>query len=108
MKSRRRPAQAPSTTDFGVESSLDLGVLSLRSPRFPARRLPGSVQRVLPQPFQSLEEWRRYELADLDELTATEREFEACQLRLALAVLRDYDDVPTWLLRRLRALEAVA
>jgi hypothetical protein len=80
------------------------GFLNLRRRRSPTQALPRLLRRLLPD-LEHAEGWTRYQHADLELLNAGEREREAWQLRVALALIEEPEDAPEWVLERLRRLE---
>jgi hypothetical protein len=95
--------QRQSTSQIAV-----LSFLELTSPSHPASRLPRMLGQLMPRPLVSIEELRRFTGDDVAELSARAARHEAWQLRVAVALLEDVDDVPLWAYRRLAALDARA
>ena len=81
------------------------GLLNLCNPMFPARRLPTRLRLLLPEPFTTVEHYRRFKHEDIAELSPAERRWEALRLKTAAASL-EYDQVPPWIFARLKALAA--
>ncbi len=78
--------------------------LALRDPTRPSRKLPRLLERRMPDPLRSWEEWRRFIGDDLADATPAQRRRERTQLAVAAALVDDPDRVPTWVLRRLEVL----
>jgi hypothetical protein len=86
------PITSPNSNPFG----------DLSPRRGPTR---GLLARVLPDPLH--EEGRaRYLHQDLEQLTPVEAAWELHRLRVAVALAPDVDQVPAWVVTRLRRLSA--
>jgi len=93
--------QATPRTHHDTAEALISAALRLRSPRWPSRRLPTALARMLPDPTRSAEAAERYLHADLERLSPSARRFEALKLRTALAELDRAEDAPEWAVERL-------
>jgi hypothetical protein len=79
-------------------------LLALRDPLRPTRRLPRLIDRLLPDPLKSYEQWQRFAGEDLVDATPAAKAFESLRIRTAAALVDDPDRLPHWLLNRLERL----
>lgn len=101
--SPKQSSREPTQAEFVGRAHIE-GALTLRDPTRPSRKLPRLVERLMPDPLRSLEDWQRYAGSDLVDASPASRAWEAARLRTAAALVDDPGRIPSWLLRRLEAL----
>jgi hypothetical protein len=101
-----RPGKDDGSRDAAAAASYIENSLTLCSSRTPARRLPRMLATLMPNPCESIEAFRRFRMLDIQDMTWAAARHEALRLRFAIALVAELEDVPAWVFKRLRALDA--
>lgn len=105
MNGRGRPPQAPAASTNASEST-PFGTAwfsGLRRRDRPAAQVPGPLRRLLPDPMREAGR-QRFLHADVRHLSPLEVARELERLRIAVALVEDVDQVPVWVVTRVRVL----
>jgi hypothetical protein len=110
MVRRDAPLDDAPNPSTAARSYLDELLRELTPARRAAWRPPRILAQLLPQPTKSDRELARFRLEDVNQLSPRRAAAEALQLRVAIALVFDREDVGEipWIDKRLDALDARA